>query len=920
MKKIQPSICKRLCSYCFLTMLVWSASVQAEYKVLFIGNSYTIGSANEKSVPNIFDALARAGGHEDPTTVMRAVGGQSFEYHYNNSVDDYINAQAWTHVILQNYSTGPTHVGNIANHMLYGELLYDAVMANNPETQVHLYMTWARAEANELITGTSTSTTFESTDEMLDELRTNYYDLANSLTADHPENLPVVVNPIGDAWNNAGGNLPASDPDFVDLFYSDEYHGNNLGYYLSACVHYASIYKSSPVGLFETDIMQDLLAYYITNEEAAFLEQIAWETVLATDIIEPSISIDFGATASQAEDVPEQGQYWNNLTESTAGTLNGSISGLLDKTGGATTVDLSILSPFNSVESTGTEASTIYSAAVTMDALYGNTESYNEQSNVTPSFKLSGLESDVAYRLSFYGSRSGGSDNYQTRYTVSGDRVVWVDLDPQDNINTIAESEALYPDANNEITVSLSAGPENNNEYHLIYLGALKLYELSEADLSIASQPASQTIEENASISFSVTVESERLVTAQWYQDGVPISGASSLTYTIDQASYLMDGSEFSVIIDNGVFSVESSVAVLTVIADLTAPELDELIRTDTQTLQLTFNEAIAAEAALLIENYSVANRGQLLSPSAVELSDDGLTITLTFDSILYGNAVVQFTEQITDLAGNAMASTDRIQNYISSGSIYIDFGDNSTVSGSADTWNVVPMNSTISNAISSTGEAYVYFNDLLEANGAPSGIGLSMSDALSGSSVVGTSAGTYPIGATNDSVWGSDSDPQGVFHFYNLNPETSYDFTFYASRTSVSENREANYALQGANSGSVDLNPTQNINNTATISGIRPTTEGVITLTVSAGDDNDQDNHYYYLSLIEMTLGASAEAQVFMPVSLGDSMIIDWTGTGTLMWTDDLSEDWQAVDSEITAPFQDTPASAGARFYRLEY
>ncbi len=926
MNRWQCPIYKRLSTFALLGALLTAHWAQAEYKVLFIGNSFTIGSGGVKSVPDIFDALAIAAGQEDPTTVMRAVGGQDYQYHYQNSVIGYIDAQAWTHVVLQNYSTEPTHIGSVADHMLYGGYLYDAIIANNAATQVHLYMTWARAEAHSLI-----GSSFATTDEMLDELRTNYYALANTLTADHPENAPVVVNPIGDAWNNAGGNLPANDPGFIDLFGSDNYHGNSLGYYLSACVHYASIYRSSPEGLYGTPEIT-ALGLGLSSVDAAFVEQVAWETVLATGQIDSSVLIDFGDSANLTPSAPQPGDSWNNVTETEGGTLNASISDLIDQAGATTTVDLTILSPFNSVESTGTAASTLYPATATADALYGNTELYNGQSDVAPRFKLSDLDPNTAYRLSFYASRSGGADNYQTRYTGTGDRVVSVDLNPQDNIDTFVVMDALYPDANNEITVSLSPGPENNNTNHLTYLGALQLDPLTDAALSLTSQPVSQTVEANASVSFSVTVDSLRVVTAQWYQDGAPIDGATDLAYTIDQASLSADGAVFSVIVTNGVFSVESSPATLTVSADLTGPQVDSFVRTSPQTLVLTFNEAIDAEAALLVGNYKIANRGHLLNPSAVERSEGGLTMTLTVDEPLEGNVVVQLSETITDLAENPIPIEGRIQSYVSStgtgNPIYIDFGGNLTVSGSADTWNKVSLNSTIRGAVGNgTGTAHVFFDDLLDANNHSTAIGLSMSDTLNSTNTAGTSSGPYPSGATADNLYGSDGDWGGfvdnalaVFHFTNLEVGSTYDFTFYASRMGASDNRETRYELDGLNSGVVDLNASNNTSNKVEISGIQPDATGVITLTLSPGPNNDNADGFYYLSAMEIALRADSEPHVYPPVPLGSSMVIDWVGDGTLLQTEDLNQAWQAVSPEPNAPFLDEPAAEGARFYQLSY
>src|SRR5688572_25664598 len=137
--------------------------------VLFIGNSFTIGET--QSVPTIFDRLAQAGGHGDPTTVMRAVGGTDFQYHATTAASlDVINSQPWDFVILQNYSTEPTHFADgthsIADHYTYGSALYQQILANNPNTKVILFETWSRAAAHSYITGVSGPQSFASTAEM----------------------------------------------------------------------------------------------------------------------------------------------------------------------------------------------------------------------------------------------------------------------------------------------------------------------------------------------------------------------------------------------------------------------------------------------------------------------------------------------------------------------------------------------------------------------------------------------------------------------------------------------------------------------------------------------------------------------------------------------------------------------------------
>ncbi|MGE9289447.1 MAG: SGNH/GDSL hydrolase family protein, partial [Puniceicoccales bacterium] len=249
-----------------------STLFSAGEKILFVGNSFTHGSGGTTSVPDIFSALARAGGQGNPLVEMRAVSGTDFQYHYDHSLG-YFNQESWTHVVLQNYSTQPTHIGDIPVHYDYGELLYQAAIDNNPDTQIYLYQTWARSSSHAYYT----DGTFDSPEAMLGEVRTHYTGLAQQLNAVYPSNPPVQVSPVGDAWKNAGGSLDPEDAAWIDLYSTDQYHGNDNGYYLSACVHYAMIFQASPVGLFETEELE-ALQLSIDPITASLLEQVAWET------------------------------------------------------------------------------------------------------------------------------------------------------------------------------------------------------------------------------------------------------------------------------------------------------------------------------------------------------------------------------------------------------------------------------------------------------------------------------------------------------------------------------------------------------------------------------------------------------------------------------------------------------------------
>lgn len=269
---------------CFIAQFGFSGAI------LFIGNSFTYGAAVDGTdraeaaggIPGIFDELARAGGFIDPLVVMRAVAGADLEYHYGASLN-VIDSQQWDYVVIQGYSTEPTHLQDgyhsLTKFQSYGAALYEHIVAHSPQAKVILYETWSRAVGNPIINGQYSSGTFATTDQMQAEVRDNYTALANSINGSLTGTLPVTVAPVGDAWQSAGGLLPPGSPGFVDLFASDLYHGNDNGYYLAAAVFYSQIYRVSPHGLSESGAVAAL--HLNLTVDPTFLEDIAWQTVQA---------------------------------------------------------------------------------------------------------------------------------------------------------------------------------------------------------------------------------------------------------------------------------------------------------------------------------------------------------------------------------------------------------------------------------------------------------------------------------------------------------------------------------------------------------------------------------------------------------------------------------------------------------------
>jgi hypothetical protein len=152
---------------------------------------------------------------------------------------------------------------------------------------------------------------------------------------------------------------------------------------------------------------------------------------------------------------------------------------------------------------------------------------------------------------------------------------------------------------------------------------------------------------------------------------------------------------------------------------------------------------------------------------------------------------------------------------------------------------------------------------NLVEAtDNTPTSAGLQMLSRFhtDGANSQGTTNSTaYPVDATRDTLFGNTEAFNGLtnvfpsFKLTELDPGWSYDLTFYASRTGVSDNRETGYTVTGSNGGYVALDPANNVNNTATVLGIVPTADGEITISLAPTASNNSTKHFTYLGVLEV-------------------------------------------------------------------
>lgn len=220
----------------------------------------------------------------------------------------------------------------------------------------------------------------------------------------------------------------------------------------------------------------------------AFTVSLAGVTDRAGNALDPALNTISGTAASAdvvtylvdfgGDTLPDDIlNTWNLVSGSIGQNEFGILEKIATTTGEASAVSIKMISRFTGVNTAGATNSNLYPREATVDSLYGNTEEWQGLSNIFPSFKLTGLDSNMSHTLTFYAARLGAGDNRETKYTVTGGEGEVIALfDPANNsTDQSVNVEDIYPDESGEITVALTPGDNNNNEFHFTYLNVLRV-------------------------------------------------------------------------------------------------------------------------------------------------------------------------------------------------------------------------------------------------------------------------------------------------------------------------------------------------------------------------------------------------------------------------------------------------------------
>jgi MYXO-CTERM domain-containing protein len=150
---------------------------------------------------------------------------------------------------------------------------------------------------------------------------------------------------------------------------------------------------------------------------------------------------------------------------------------------------------------------------------------------------------------------------------------------------------------------------------------------------------------------------------------------------------------------------------------------------------------------------------------------------------------------------------------------------------------------------------------NLISTTNAPTDVDFLMVSRFNGVNSNGTTSfAGFAQDATRDSLYGNIeafgglSNVTPIFKLASLDPLLAYNFSFYASRMGAGgDNRNTEYDVVGATSGSAALNVSENISTIVSVNGIKPNASGEITISLTQGVGNNNANHFIYLGVMRM-------------------------------------------------------------------
>lgn len=154
--------------------------------------------------------------------------------------------------------------------------------------------------------------------------------------------------------------------------------------------------------------------------------------------------------------------------------------------------------------------------------------------------------------------------------------------------------------------------------------------------------------------------------------------------------------------------------------------------------------------------------------------------------------------------------------------------------------------------------------SNLKNAAGENSGISITLSDPFNSSNLSGPTSTTtellLPQSVSVDcfygnaaGVWDSKTEVTGGFSIGGLKPDVKYTFSFFSSRTGVTDNRETQFTLTGQSQEIAYCDAANNTSAIAKIIDVVPSVQGTVEVSVTAGPNNSNSNKFFYINAMQI-------------------------------------------------------------------
>jgi hypothetical protein len=238
-----------------LTSAAADAGEGRPLSILFVGNSLTY----QNDLPRMFADLAKSRGRDVEYDACTPGGYRLSQHATDPRLLEKIDRGGWDVVVLQEQSQMPAIAPERLEREVYpfARLLSQRIRAASPRAKVAFYQTMAKRNGDaQSFPDIPEVKTYEG---MQRRINATYVELAR-------DNRGLLV-PVGLVWEKTRQQNPAL------ALYSDDTHPSLAGTYLAACVFYAVLFGSSPVGAAHPPRLDDATASFLQTITSATLSK-----------------------------------------------------------------------------------------------------------------------------------------------------------------------------------------------------------------------------------------------------------------------------------------------------------------------------------------------------------------------------------------------------------------------------------------------------------------------------------------------------------------------------------------------------------------------------------------------------------------------------------------------------------------------